>query len=415
MSTYPEDRNRPLSTRMTFASEYDDDRRMAESREEVRAILAPYKAQQAKLDAQNAQKVAAVKPAEGSPASSDQTRFPVYTSDAFGEFGDVEYALDGVFPARALAVVYGAPQAGKSALVLDAVRAMVTGSTWLGRDTLKCNVWVISLEGQAGLRLRVKAMEKYHEMSLPKTAGFVFDDLNLMKQEDVDGLKARIQKHPGVQVIVIDTLACAMAGGDENSSKDMGKVLSAAKEIQRAIDGLVILVHHTGKDASRGMRGHSSLLGAVDVAIEVKRHENHRSWRLAKARDAEDGVTGAFVLEKVELEPDGKGRPRSSIVVVHTEMPADAAATIREPAYKHQRTALVALKLQLIGMEAMEDGGPATIPFDQAVDLVKDSIDVTPKHQKLRAQEAIRGLVKGGYLLEQDGVISLPADPEGGG
>lgn len=381
----------------------------AEQSEEIRQSLAEVRAMKAAQSTPSQQVNASVPPRKAATAVHERGRFHPHTSGEFDGFGEVQFAIDGLLPARGHAVFFGATQCGKSALLLDVMRSLVTGSTWFGRETLQRNVWYIALEGQSGLRHRVKAMEKHFQLQLPDAARFIFDEVNLAKEDDVDALKARIVEHGGVHVIVIDTLACAMAGGDENSSKDMGKVLSAAKALQRAIDGLVILVHHTGKDASRGMRGHSSLLAAVDVAIEVKRHEHHRSWHLTKARDAEDGVAGAFLLEKVEIEPDSKGRPRSSIVVVQTEMPQEAAVA-REPAYKHQRTALGVLKVQLIGIEAMEGEEPATITFDQAVGMVKDSIEVGPKHQKLRAQEAIRGLIKEGFLSEEDGVLSLPSE-----
>ncbi len=395
---------------MDPAYPYDPEIRAA-AREETSRLLRIEREKEARLLAALKQNSAAMQPQVVAPVGAERPRFHPHTSGEFDGFGEMQFAIDGVLPARGLAVFFGASQAGKSALLLALMRAMVTGSAWFGRETLQRNVWYIALEGQSGLRQRVKAMEKHFQQQLPDAARFIFDEINLMKEDDVEALQARIVEHGGVQVIVIDTLACAMAGGDENSSKDMGKVLSAAKALQQATGGLVILVHHTGKDASRGMRGHSSLFAALDVAIEVKRHENHRTWHLAKARDAEDGVAGAFLLKKVELDPDSKGRPRSSVVVVETEMPAEKPVS-REPAYKNQKIVLGLLKEHLSGIEAMADGEPATIAFDQAVDLVKDSIDATRKHQKERAQDAIRGLIKGAYLSEQDGVLSLPGEQE---
>lgn len=272
-----------------------------ERREETIRWIAEYKAQQARSPAVAEQQAVEAAPPTAALLPAKRARFYPHTSGEFDGFGEVPFVIDGVLPAQGLAVFFGAPQSGKSALSLEVMRALVTGSTWFGRETLQRKVWFVAAEGQSGLRHRVKAMEKYFQLQLPDAARFVFDEINLMKEDDVDALKARIVEHGGVQVIVIDTLACAMAGGDENSSKDMGKVLSAAKALQRAIGGLMILVHHTGKDASRGMRGHSSLLAALDVAIEVKRHENHRTWHLAKARDSEDGAAGAFV-PKYRLE-----------------------------------------------------------------------------------------------------------------
>ena len=71
---------------------------------------------------------------------------------------------------------------------------------------------------------------------------------------------------PGA-VVFLDTLNRAAPTADENSSKDMGEILSAAKLLQSLINGLVVLVHHTGKDATKGLRGHSSLFAALDAAV----------------------------------------------------------------------------------------------------------------------------------------------------
>jgi RecA-family ATPase len=68
-----------------------------------------------------------------------------------------------------------------------------------------------------------------------------------------------------VGVIVIDTLAQSAPDSDENSSADMGTIISNAQLLQRETNGLVVLIHHTGKDASRGARGHSSLYAALEL------------------------------------------------------------------------------------------------------------------------------------------------------
>ncbi len=69
----------------------------------------------------------------------------------------------------------------------------------------------------------------------------------------------------------IDTLNRSAPDADENSSKDMGLIIDGMKKIQSQCEGLVICVHHTGKDVSKGLRGHSSLLAALDSAIQVER------------------------------------------------------------------------------------------------------------------------------------------------
>ena len=90
-------------------------------------------------------------------------------------------------------------------------------------------------------------------------------------------------------VVFLDTLNAATSGLDENSSRDMGEILEAAKTLQRLTGGLVVLVHHSGKDASKGLRGHSSLLAALDAVIEVGRNGDARYWRMSKSKESEDG------------------------------------------------------------------------------------------------------------------------------
>ncbi|MGA0569599.1 AAA family ATPase [Variovorax sp. VNK109] len=340
-------------------------------------------------------------------------RYYPYTSDEFGEFGEVEFGIDNLLPTQGQAVIFGAPQSGKSAAALSMVHSLVTGSPWFGREVTARSVLYVAAEGQAGLRQRVQALEKQFDQPLPERARFVFDTLNLLNPEDVQEFIARIsmgEDRPAV--VVIDTLACSMPGGDENSSRDMGQVIASTKAIQQAIKGLVVIVHHTGKDASRGMRGHSSLLAALDVAIEVKRHENHRTWTLVKARDTEDGATGAFVLERVELEPDSKGRPRYSIVVVETEVPEQEAGA-RRPAHKNQLLVLEMLEKRLAELCELESDELEPISHEQAIETAVEALTaVGPKHRKLRAKEAVDGLVKGGYLVEVNGQLGLPDSGE---
>jgi hypothetical protein len=105
----------------------------------------------------------------------------------------------------------------------------------------------------------------------------------------------------------------------------MGKIIDAAKRMQMLIGGVVILVHHSGKDASRGLRGHSSLHAALDAAIEVTKNGQQRSWRVTKSKDGSDDRFGTFNLEVVTLGVDEDGEKITSCVVVATEGARPAA------------------------------------------------------------------------------------------
>lgn len=338
-----------------------------------------------------------------------RSRFTPYTSDEFSLFPEAESAIASLLPAQGIACIYGPSGAGKSALITSMLPALAEGTEWFGRAVKLCTVWCVALEGAAGQRNRVKAIEKHYRRKLPSSVKFTFSDLRLNQPEDVAELAARIEKHGGADVVIIDTLACAMAGGDENSSRDMGLVVAGAKALQRATGGLVLLVHHTGKDASRGLRGHSSLNAALDACIEVKRHDDYRSWKLVKSRDSEDGVQGAFDLQRVELRVDSKGYPVSSIVAVPVEMP-DAGDRPSGPAHKNQIAALACLKP--LFEERLDGVDQITYERGAAIDAVKAVMTGDARHRKERASEAIDGLLKGGFLAEYDGEIGLPEIPD---
>ena len=86
----------------------------------------------------------------------------------------------------------------------------------------------------------------------------------------------------------------------------------------------MILIHHTGKDPTKGMRGHSSLLAALDAAIEVKAKANLRSWRVEKAKDGEEGQQFDFTLERHAVGFKRDGTPRMSCAVRQTVHPTSA-------------------------------------------------------------------------------------------
>jgi hypothetical protein len=138
---------------------------------------------------------------------------------------------------------------------------------------------------------------------------------------DLDQLVVRIvevrEKHGVVSLVVIDTVARVMAGTDENSGRDMGGFIAAARRIEDAAGGVVVAIHHSGKDTTRGARGHSSLRAAADAEIEVTRDDSGiRTAKITKLRDGEDGATFAFRLECVPLGPDGD---RKSCVLAQTD------------------------------------------------------------------------------------------------
>ena len=107
-------------------------------------------------------------------------------------------------------------------------------------------------------------------------------------------------------LVIVDTMARSMVGGDENSSKDVGVLVAAADRIRRASGACVLLVHHSGKDSSAGMRGSSALEGAVDTALECRRAGGHLTLTCRKQKDGPDGWKLDLVLAVVEVTVRGE-------------------------------------------------------------------------------------------------------------
>ena len=118
---------------------------------------------------------------------------------------------------------------------------------------------------------------------------------------------------------------------DESTSADMGQLIANLQDLQTELGGFVLVVHHSGKDETRGLRGWSGLNGALDCAIAVSRvsedkRNTSRRWEVSKSKGGSDGMKNEFALEQVLLNYDEDGQPITSCVISHT-MQAPVSAT----------------------------------------------------------------------------------------
>jgi len=118
---------------------------------------------------------------------------------------------------------------------------------------------------------------------------------------------------------IVDTLARAFGGGNENSSEDMGAFITAMGKVQEFLKCALMVLHHSGKDAAKGLRGHSSLLGAVDTELELLRFDEQMKGILtiSKQKDGADNERFGFEMVEVEIRPAvlGLSEPVISLAV----------------------------------------------------------------------------------------------------
>lgn len=250
-----------------------------------------------------------------------EPRFKLLTCDQLRDLPPLAWCVRGVLPARGLAAIGGPSGSGKSFLAFDMAAAIAGGGRWFGQRVEAAPVVYAALEGEAGYKLRAQAWETHHCKALPDGLRLMLDTFKLTEAQDVDDLAAVV---PAGAVVIIDTLNRAAPESDENSSRDMGLILEAAKRLQALTRGLVVLVHHTGKDESKGLRGHSSLFAALDAVVTVSRDGERREWKMGKSKDGADGDAHTFKLQVETLGFDEHGDPLTSCVVMPTyELPKE--------------------------------------------------------------------------------------------
>ncbi|MGB1566484.1 MAG: AAA family ATPase, partial [Paracoccaceae bacterium] len=146
-------------------------------------------------------------------------------------------------------------------------------------------------------------------------------------------------------LIVIDTLSRALAGGDENSSTDLGRMVKVSDAVVEQSGAHVSMVHHSGKDQSRGARGHSLLRASVSTEIELTKMDGVSFATATKQRDQEPAEPFAFVLESMELGQDQDGDAVTTAVVrAASEEDAKEAKQKKRPGGKNQMTIWHAFK-----------------------------------------------------------------------
>jgi putative DNA primase/helicase len=325
-------------------------------------------------------------------------RFELLSAADLANAPPMQWMVRGVLPLEGLAALYGPSGSGKSFLVLDIAASIAGGDDdWFGRRVTQCPVIYCALEGEGGMGKRVKAWGQHHRKPLADTMRFVTQSFDLLNPSDVGDLAKAVHAVGGKGgLVILDTLNRAAPGADENSSVDMGNIIAAAKQLQNLTGGLVLLVHHTGKDATKGLRGHSSLYAALDGAIEVNKTDTRREWSVAKSKDDETGTVHAFKLEIVPLGFDEEGEEVTSCVAVADDS-REVVRGVKLPRGGNQKIALDVLAEPLrTSCEFSKDGAPVGHPcirLDEAISLVAERLISDAKHRTQRAREALNSLI----------------------
>ena len=242
-----------------------------------------------------------------------------------------EWLIDQVLGPGDIAMVYGGPGSGKTFVVIDLIMAACMGKQWAMRFDVarRLTVAYCAGEGAGGLPARFAAAAHHHDIDeLPNFTFYKHVPQLFLNGESTADVSIRqfvaewqarqaTRLAGALDLLIIDTLATASTDADENSSRDMGKVLQACRLATLELGCAIVLVHHTNKNGT-AERGSSALRGAMDCMIEIRRKSDTGTKAVmtcAKLKDGEGWRDQTFDLtamgESVRVwwdEPNDSGQ-----------------------------------------------------------------------------------------------------------
>ena len=234
--------------------------------------------------------------------------------------------VKGLLSRNSLAALYGAPGSLKSFVALGLAYHVARGLPWSGREVEQGAVLYVAAEASNSIEMRWLAHPETEQLPV----GFIGDAPGMITREGIAGDALQIverarelEQRTGAKIalVVVDTLARTIAGGSENDSGDMTAAIRNLDYIKQQTGACVLLVHHTGKNQEAGLRGHSSLLAALDTSLLVEKDGTlippAATVTVKKSKDGEDGYSFNLGTRTVEVGLDAYGEQQTTLVIDH--------------------------------------------------------------------------------------------------
>ena len=220
----------------------------------------------------------------------------------------VSWLVKDFFELNAVSMIWGPPGSGKSFVAMDIAACVATGVKWNGNRVDQGAVFYFAGEGHEGLGRRLDAwtistgVDCSEDFFISDFAINMFDEKEA--QQVVEEIRQTVTNNP-VKLIVIDTLARSMIGGDENSAVDMSKFMNYLDRfLIKPLKSNVLIIHHSGVEGGR-YRGSSAIKGALDQEFEVTSAPQpgcNQKLVCHKMKDAAKPRDQKFVIKQVYID-----------------------------------------------------------------------------------------------------------------
>lgn len=288
-------------------------------------------------------------------------RFPLVKFDDVLMTTTAVYLVKNLIPRAGLVVIWGPPKCGKSFWTFDLLMHVACGWEYRGLRVKAGPVVYCVLEGVDGFKRRVEAFRRTHPKSKGAQFYLMLTPLDLIKDHKalIASIRAQLPADVTPAAVALDTLNRSLVGS-ESSDEDMAAYVRGADAIRDAFDCAVPIIHHCGHSGDRP-RGHSSLLGAADVQIAVKREGDNIVATLELAKDGVTGLEFVSKLKPVDVGLDEDRDPMTSCVIEPVGEPARQKAEKTAPRPKPMtNTAKICLRALHMAVDELGEVPPAS-------------------------------------------------------
>jgi AAA domain-containing protein len=208
----------------------------------------------------------------------------VRVGDIAREESAPRWLVEGLWGARSVGVIGGAPKCAKTWLGLDLALSVATGTACLGQYAVAEPGPVLVYLAEDALpvvRERLAGMARHRGLGLAavEVHAITAPVLRLDREPDRTRLleTARLLRP---QLLLLDPLV-RLHGIDENNAGEVAGLLAYFRSLQRQFDLSVMLVHHTRKNAAggvaagQGLRGSSDIHAFGDSNLYLRRTKDH--------------------------------------------------------------------------------------------------------------------------------------------
>lgn len=246
-----------------------------------------------------------------------------------GDLDDIEttsWLIDDWIPKESLVCTYAPSASLKSFLVIDLALHICTGKAWNGHNVEQGTVLYIAGEGRKGILKRAAAWRKHHGAEAINNFYVSNTAIEFLDKTGVELLiteaKEVIEKHGGINMIVIDTLNRNFGAGDENKTKDMTSFIGSVSRLLSQTKASVHIVHHTSKADASLARGSGALRAALDceymIDAERDSEDKVKKMTLSCKKMKDDDLPAALKFKPLVVKIDkldSKGKQITSLVL----------------------------------------------------------------------------------------------------